>query len=67
MLWPAMDNLTILGLVEVGELSKDFLETRKELLAAELNWQMEKLPYGDTRWLPEILQRRVLEPECSRD
>lgn len=30
---------------------RDFLETRKELLAAELNWQMEKLLHGDTRWL----------------
>lgn len=30
---------------------RDFLEARKELLAAELNRQMENLLHGDTRWL----------------
>lgn len=29
----------------------DFLEARKELLAAEVNRQMEALLHGDTRWL----------------
>jgi hypothetical protein len=30
---------------------RDFLEARKELLAAELNRRMEELLHGDTRWL----------------
>ena len=30
---------------------RDFLEARKELLAAELNRRMEDLLHGDTRWL----------------
>jgi hypothetical protein len=30
---------------------RDFLEARKELLAAELNQRMEELLHGDTRWL----------------
>ena len=30
---------------------RDFLEARKELLAAELNLRMEDLLHGDTRWL----------------
>jgi hypothetical protein len=30
---------------------RDFLEARKELLAAELNLRMEELLHGDTRWL----------------
>ncbi|HEX9783421.1 MAG TPA: hypothetical protein VGA56_11915 [Opitutaceae bacterium] len=30
---------------------RDFLEGRKELLAAELNRRMEELLHGDTRWL----------------
>lgn len=30
---------------------RDFLEARKELLAAELNRQMESLLHGDVRWL----------------
>lgn len=30
---------------------RDFLEARKELLAAELNRQMEALLHGETRWL----------------
>ncbi|HEX6925107.1 MAG TPA: DUF262 domain-containing protein [Longimicrobiaceae bacterium] len=30
---------------------RDFLETRKELLARELNRRMEQLLHGDTRWL----------------
>jgi hypothetical protein len=30
---------------------RDFLEARKELLAAELNQRMEGLLHGDTRWL----------------
>lgn len=30
---------------------RDFLEARKELLAAELNRQMKALLHGDTRWL----------------
>ena len=31
----------------------DFLETRKTLLAAELNRRMEELLHGDTRWLAQ--------------
>jgi hypothetical protein len=30
---------------------RDFLEARKELLATELNFRMEELLHGDTRWL----------------
>ena len=30
---------------------RDFLDARKELLAAELNRRMEELLHGDTRWL----------------
>lgn len=30
---------------------REFLEARKELLAAELNQRMEELLHGDTRWL----------------
>ena len=30
---------------------RDFLEARKELLAAEVNQRMEELLHGDTRWL----------------
>lgn len=30
---------------------RDFLEARKELLAAEVNSRMEELLHGDTRWL----------------
>jgi hypothetical protein len=30
---------------------RDFLEARKELLAAEVNRRMEELLHGDTRWL----------------
>lgn len=30
---------------------RDFLEARKELLAAEVNKRMEELLHGDTRWL----------------
>jgi hypothetical protein len=30
---------------------REFLEARKELLAAELNRRMEELLHGDTRWL----------------
>lgn len=36
---------------------RDFLETRKELLAAELNWQMEKLLQATPDGWPEILCR----------
>lgn len=32
---------------------RDFLEARKELLADELNRQMEALLHGDTRWLSD--------------
>lgn len=30
---------------------REFLEARKALLAAELNWRMEELLHGDSRWL----------------
>lgn len=30
---------------------RDFLEARKALLVAEVNWRMEELLHGDTRWL----------------
>ncbi len=33
---------------------RDFLEARKELLAAELNRRMEELLHGDTRWLTSV-------------
>lgn len=33
---------------------RDFLEARKELLAAELNRRMEELLHGDTRWLTNV-------------
>ena len=38
------------GTLEDGPVS-DFLEARKELLAAEVNRRMEDLLHGDTRWL----------------
>lgn len=33
---------------------RDFLEARKELLAAELNRRMEELLHGDARWLTNV-------------
>lgn len=38
---------------------RDFLEARKELLATELNRQMEALLHGDTRWLAGEASRTV--------
>ena len=44
--WIPMDP----ALWKIGRF-RDFLEARKELLAAELNLRMEDLLHGDTRWL----------------
>jgi hypothetical protein len=42
---------------------REFLEARKEMLAAELNRRMEELLHGDTRWLtgPAVPPRAVAE------
>jgi hypothetical protein len=39
---------------------RDFLEARREMLAAELNRRMESLLHGDTRWLAGSPQAQVV-------
>ncbi len=42
---------------------REFLEARKELLAAELNQRMEELLHGDTRWLSGTASAPRITPE----
>ena len=41
---------------------RDFLEARKELLAAALNRRLEDLLHGDTRWLASATAVALVPP-----
>lgn len=44
---------------------RDFLEARKQLLAAELNRRMEDLLHGDTRWLDSSAPLQSIDAQIS--